>query len=108
LALYTLFWRPQTYSLVAKDASNNDVSYVFLSGSQMPAISNNSFTATDSLSGIIQFSGPVQTITFSTTLSPGGQALLTLATLEANAIPEPSAFLSVSLALIGLGFIRRR
>lgn len=109
-ALYTLYWRPQTYSLVAKDASDNNVSYSFLSGSltPTPTVSNNSFVASGWLSGIIQFSDAVKSITFNTEFGPGGTALLTLATLEANAIPEPSAFFSVSLALIGLSFVRRR
>jgi len=106
LALYALFWRAQTYSLVAKDASNNDVSYSFLSGSLTPAISGNSFTASNWLSGIIQFSGAVQTITFSTNLSPGGNAVMSLATLQATVIPGGGAIAMLGAA--GVGGRRRR
>lgn len=111
LALYALYWRAQTYSLVAKDASNNDVSYAFLSGSLTPPISGNSFTATGWLSGILQFSGAVQTITFSTTSGPGGGGILNLATLQAATVPEPRPIALLGFAglgLAGVGLVRRR
>jgi hypothetical protein len=109
LALYALYWRAQSYSLVAKDALNNDVSYSFLSGSLTPAISDNSFTASGWLSGIIQFSGAVERITFSTALGPGGGGILSLATLgEAAEVSEPGSLALLGLGLAGVGLVRRR
>lgn len=36
--LYAKYWRPGAYTLVAKDAGNNDVAYSFLSGNSTPPI----------------------------------------------------------------------
>ena len=108
LALYTIFWRAQTYSLVAKDASNNDVAYSFLSGSLTPTVSSNSFSASGWLSGIIQFSGAVQSITFTTTAATGGYAGLNLATLQASAVPGSGLAAIGTLGLAGVARRRRR
>lgn len=114
LALYTIFWRALatggTYSLVAKDASNNDVAYSFLSGTQTPTVTNNSFSNSGWLSGIIQFSGAVKSITFTTTAMPvqPGISVLNLATLQASAVPGSGLAAIGTLGLAGVARRRRR
>ena len=111
LALYTIFWRElvtgATYSLVAKDASNNDVAYSFLSGTQTPTVTNNSFSPSGWLSGIIQFSGAVKSITFTTTAMPvqPGISVLNLATLQASAVPGSGL---AAIGTLGLACVARR
>jgi hypothetical protein len=80
LVLYTKYWRPGNYTLVAKDAANNDVAYSFLSGNATPPVTGNTFTSAGPLlDGIIRFSRAVQSITIDP-VTPGYSAL-TLATL---------------------------
>lgn len=100
LALYAKFWPSGSYTLVARDASFNAVSYSFLSANSVPAITGSTFSVATGLDGIISFSAAVKSIEIS---PPGGVAEFTLATV----VPAPGA-----VALLGaaglIGSRRRR